>query len=99
MKDRLTVGCKTCGCGPWSLNEEGERVAEEHTLLTGHEDFLVSDGGSIHLPAPQFHILCDCGFETADMVAWAKHISGVRYGHAFRRVLPTASRKEEVHRP
>ena len=92
MKAKPTIQCKVCSCGPWTLNEQGEGIIEEHALLTGHEDYMVSDGGSIHLPAPPFDIICSCGFETEDRLVWENHIRAAGYQHAFRRVIPKVKR-------
>ena len=92
MKDKTTIQCRVGGSGPWILNEQGENIIEEHTLLTGHEDYTASDGGSIRLPAPPFHIICSCGFETENRLAWENHIRDVEYQHAFRRVIPKVKR-------
>ncbi|MDG7044329.1 MAG: hypothetical protein JRN19_01685 [Nitrososphaerota archaeon] len=88
MKDKPTVECQVCGCGPWSLNEQGENIMEQHALLTGHENYVVSDGGWIHIPAPPFHVICSCGFETWDRPAWERHIRDAGYQHGFRRITP-----------
>jgi hypothetical protein len=95
MKAKPTIQCNICGCGPWTLNEQGENIMEEHALLTGHENYIVSDGGSIHIPAPPFHIICSCGFETDNRFGWEKHIQNARYQHTFKRIIS----KEKVVQP